>query len=116
MQNAFGTQEEESILVEDSDSETGDSGDSCQAVDDSEVVEVIPAACQIYFELDDGVAENVVINNQQPIAANNNNLPYLSEDVDADAAFLSLVAGELHKMPPSRRQQFKRNVTRLLYS
>lgn len=79
-------------------------GQSC------EPIEPIRTAYEIYFE------DNDEINNEQIATNNNYNFSDASVMDDGDVTFLTLIGQELRKMTPSAKQQFKRNVTQLLYS
>lgn len=85
-------------MIEDSDSES-----SCQMLSKEKTVEPTVTSFEKCFRALDN-ADNLLC------------MPNTNNSTDGDAAFLMLIAKELAKMAPSTRQQFKRNVTQLLYS
>lgn len=104
-QNACGNQDDSSILIEDSDSEN----EAVEMNDD-------------YFELivpDDNGTYTVSNRVTEPNANHclRESLQVCeSLDADGDKAFGRLIVEELRKMTPAAQQEFKRNVTQLLYT
>lgn len=120
-QNTYGDQDN-SIVIDDSDSES-----SCQMLED-EAAETN----EEYFEIivPDDVDANIrneatetgyrseiaptsVSSEAVPIASN---LVNETLDEDGDKAFAMLIVGELRKMTPAAQQDFKLNVTQMMYS
>lgn len=106
LQNEIDDRGNVTIVIEDSDSES-----SCQIMNGGKTVEPKDKSLGKCPEAPDEADFNNVL-----CMGNTNNSTSVPYNVDDDAAFLTLIAKELSKMTPSSRQQFKRNVTQLLYS
>lgn len=120
-QNTYGDQDS-SIVIDDSDSES-----SCQMLGD-EAAETHEEYFEIIVPDDvDGNIRNAAIgtsdrNETAPTSISNEEGPSISNlvnetlDEDGDKAFAKLIVGELRKMTPAAQQDFKLNVTQMMYS
>lgn len=108
-QNSFDDTEDDSIVIEDSDSESSRQILHTETVDtNDEYLELI---------IPDGDGTDV---HNDVVATTTNQLfgeaEALDGDSDNDKAFGMLIAEELRKMTPHAQQKFKHKVTQFLYS
>lgn len=107
-QNAVAEQQNSSIVIEDSDGESSRPGLQTETV----------ASNVEYFEI--VIQDDSANVGNEAASTSTNQLVGEAEAVDGgidnDKAFGMLIAEELRKMTPQAQQNFKRNVTQLLYS